>query len=92
MQERNLSKVRRRPPIIIRDLIPILIRINPALWNKRITVLAPEDRSPVDGVRTQDEAGSAGNVFTGDGCVADGFADCGGDGGVQAEDFLADAV
>jgi hypothetical protein len=31
-------------------------------------------------------------VFSGDGGVPDGFADCGGDGWVEAEDFLADAV
>jgi hypothetical protein len=92
MQKRNLGKIRRRPPVIIRNLIPILISINPAFRNKRITVFAPEDRCAVDSVRAQDEACSAGNVFAGDGCVADGFADCGGDGWVEAEDFLADAV
>lgn len=31
-------------------------------------------------------------MFAGDGGVADGFTDCGGDGWVEAEDFLADAV
>jgi hypothetical protein len=92
MQKRNLGKVRRRTPIIIRNLVPILISINPALRDKRIAVLAPEDRGAVDGVRAEDEPGSARDVLASDGRVADRFADCGGDGGIQAEDFLADPV
>lgn len=92
MQKRNLGKIRRSTPVIIRHLVPRLISINPAFRDKLVPILAPEDRSAVDGVGTEDETCSLWNVFTGDGGVTDGFTDRGGDSWVEAEDFLADAV
>lgn len=84
MQERNLRKVRRRTPIIIRNLVPRFVRINPSLGEKILTMLAPEDRGAVDRVGAQDQAGSPGDVFACDRRVADGFADCNGHGWVKA--------
>lgn len=39
-------------------------------------------------IRAEDDACSARDAGVGDGCVADCFADCGGHGRVEAEDFL----
>lgn len=84
MQKRNLRKIRRSTPIIIRNLISRFISINPALGEKILPILAPEDWRAVNRVGAEDDAGTPGNVFSGDGRVADGFADCGGDGWVEA--------
>lgn len=92
MQKGNLREIRGRTPIIIRDLIARFIRVNPSLRLKLISIFAPEDRGAVDGVGAEDDACALGNVLASHRGVADGFADCGWDCWVEAEDFLADAV
>lgn len=92
MQERDLREIRRRPAVIVRHGVPVLIRVDPALRHELLAVLAPEDGRAVDCVRADDEPRALGDGFPGDGCVADGFAYCDGHGWVQAEHFLADAV
>lgn len=46
----------------------------------------------VYGVGAEDDVCSAWDARVGDCCVADCFADCGGHGWVEAEDFLTDSV
>lgn len=92
MQKGNLREICRRAPMIIRYLVARLIRVNPSLRLKLISVLAPEDRGAVDGVGAEDDACALGNVLASHRGVADGFADCGWDCWVEAQDLLADAV
>lgn len=53
MQERNLREIRRRPAIIVRDTVPVLVRVDPALRYELLPVFAPEERAPIDRPRTQ---------------------------------------
>jgi hypothetical protein len=48
MQERNLREIRRRPAIIVRDTVPVLVRVDPALRYELLPVFAPEERAPID--------------------------------------------
>lgn len=70
----------------------LFVRVNPALGAVLVTCLAPEVRAAVDGVGAEYDARAARDALPGDGGVADGLADGGGHGGVQAEDLLADTV
>ena len=63
-----------------------------AFWHELLPIVPPEFRTAVDGVRTDDDASAFGNVLASYGGIADGFADRDGDGGIQTQDFLADAV
>lgn len=92
MQERNLREIRRRSPIPVIRLVALLIRIDPALGAVLVASLAPKVWAAVYGVGTEYDARALGDTLPGDGSVADGFANGDGDCGVQAEDFLANAV
>lgn len=92
MQESDLRKVCRRTTIVVDDRLAVLVGINPAFWHELLPIVPPEFRTAVDGVRTDDDASAFGNVLASYGGIADGFADRDGDGGIQTQDFLADAV
>lgn len=93
MQERNLREIRPRPTMLIRRLLPTLrIRINPSLRQEIVPRGSPELRTPVYSIGTEDESRALWDGFVCDDGVADGFADCDGDGWVEAEDLLAGAI
>ena len=92
MQERDLSIVGRCPAVVIGRGIPILICVNPSLWDKVIATGTPEFGAAVDGIWTEDDAGSFGDMFAGYYGVIDGFTDGGGYCGIQAKNLLADAI
>lgn len=93
MQEGNLRKVGRCAPGLIGGLLAGgRIRIDPPLREELVACVAPELGAAVDGVRADEQTGTTGDWLAGDGGVADGLAEGHGDGGIQAQDFLADAV
>jgi hypothetical protein len=91
MQERNLRIISPRPSIIIRNAVPVLVRIDPSLRVEFLTPF-PEQRTPVYRPRTEDDSRAGGNEFSCYRCIAYCFANRGWDRGVQSENFLADAV
>lgn len=93
MQESNLREIRPRPAVLIRRLLPAhRVRIDPSFRQEILTRGTPELGTAVDGIRAEHESRALGNGLVGDDGVADGFADCHGDGWVETEDFLTDAI
>lgn len=93
MQERDLREIRARAAVLIRRLSPRhRVGVDPALGAEVVCGVAPELGAAVDGLRTNADDGSAGDLLPGDGGVADGLAAGHGHGGVQAQDLVHDAV
>lgn len=93
VQERDLRKVCRRTTVVVGCLSArFRVRVDPALGEEFVAIRAPEFRAPVDCVGAQDDPGALGNVFSCHDGVTDGFTDCGGDRGEEAEHFLTDTV
>lgn len=92
MQKRNLREIRWRAAIMVYRLHALFVRVDPALRQEFFARGTPEVWAAVCCVRAQGNASTTGNGCAGDDGVADGFADCGGDGWIQTQNFLADAV
>lgn len=92
MQERDLGIVGRCPAVVIGRRVPILIHVNPPLWDEVITAGTPEFWATVDGIWAEDDAGSFGDMFAGHYGVIDGFTDGGGYCRIQAKHLLADTI
>ena len=92
VQKGDLSVVRPRASMLIHHLIPTCICIHPPFRTEDVRVCSPELRTAVDSIWTEKDAGAAGYMRTGDSGVADGFAEGERDSGIQAEDFLDNAV
>lgn len=92
MQERNLGIVGRCPAVVVGHGVPVLICVDPPLWDEVIAAGTPEFRAAVDGIWAEDDAGSFGDVFAGHYGIVDGFTDGGGYCGIETEDLLANTV
>lgn len=65
-----------------------VVCIYPSFRDELFARFTPEMRTAVYGVGAEDDSCPARDTGVGDGCVADCFADCGGHGWIEAEDFL----
>jgi hypothetical protein len=92
VQEGDLGVVGRGAAVAVAGLAAGIVGVDPAVRQVLVTGGAPELRAAVDGVRDEQDARAMRYGVAGDDGVADGFADRGRHGGVQAEDLLADAV
>lgn len=92
MQKGDLREICGRSSVVVDRGLTVLVCIDPTFGDKFIAIVSPEFRAAVDRIRTQDDPRALGNVLACNSRVANRFANRGGDGWIQAQNLLADAV